>query len=76
MTAERWSEVERLFHAASERPPDERLEFLRHACGADESLYLEVRSLLAESSPGDTFLEHPPFDPAAQAVIARSGPRS
>jgi hypothetical protein len=32
---ERWSEIERLYHAALERNPDERAEFLRvRLCGA------------------------------------------
>jgi serine/threonine-protein kinase len=68
MTAERWLEVERLFHAAAERQPDARPAFLRHACGADERLYAEVQSLLDESSPGDSFLENPAIDFATTYV--------
>ena len=43
----RWATVERIFHAALERPPDERASFLDEACGDDPTLRQEVDSLLA-----------------------------
>ena len=58
MNAERWVEVERLFHAAFDRPPSDRPHFLRQACGGDAALYDEVQSLLDESDPDDAFLEN------------------
>ena len=33
MNATRWSQVERLYHAALEHPAGERVAFLRDACG-------------------------------------------
>lgn len=43
----RWATIERIFHAALERPPDERASFLDQACGDDPTLRQEVDSLLA-----------------------------
>jgi len=60
LTPERWVQVERLFHAALERPVLERAAFLDDSCAGDVSLRDEVQSLLDESSPGDDFLEGPP----------------
>src|SRR4051812_34809394 len=60
LTPERWVQVERLFHAALERPVLERAAFLDDSCAGDTSLRDEVRSLLDESSPGDDFLDGPP----------------
>jgi serine/threonine-protein kinase len=68
MIPERWLDVERLFHAALERPPDERLAFLRESCAGNEALCREVQSLLDESSPADTFLESPALDAAAKLI--------
>jgi eukaryotic-like serine/threonine-protein kinase len=53
----RWREIEDLFHAASEYPPDERSAFLDHACRDDESLRGEVESLLANEGRTASFLE-------------------
>src|SRR5262249_32733408 len=54
MTPERWKRVEELYHAAQSRTPDQRSQFLREACGADEALRREIETLLSEpvSSPG------------------------
>ena len=47
MLAERWQEIERLYHSALERRPEERQAYLASACRADENLRHEVESLLA-----------------------------
>src|SRR5215203_2414306 len=54
---ERWHRVEELYHAALERLPEDRLGFLRDACGDEDSLYREVESLLAQESADSGFLE-------------------
>lgn len=46
MKAERWRQIERLYHAALEREPDERAAFLDEACAGDDELRREVESLL------------------------------
>jgi hypothetical protein len=65
MTPERWLEVERLFHEASERPAHERAAFLHDSSAGDDALRHEVESLLEESSRADAFLEGPAVGPAA-----------
>ena len=70
MTPERWRDVERLFHAALERRPEERVAFLVKSCEGDGDLYREVQSLLDESSPSDAFLEGPPLRVAAPSPDA------
>src|ERR1700734_1419031 len=67
MTAERWQQVEALYHSASEREPNRRSAFLDEACQGDEELRCEVESLLAqESSPG-ALLERPVWEFAASS---------
>jgi hypothetical protein len=54
--ADRWSEVEQLYHAALECKPDERSEFLHEKCGDDEALRREVESLLAYQQESEDFI--------------------
>ena len=60
MAPDRWSEVERLYQAALEREPAERMAFLNHTC-ADEQLRREVESLLEHQQEGDELLENSPW---------------
>src|SRR5262245_31038215 len=43
---DRWARLDNLYHGALEQPEDQRDAFLRTACGGDEELQREVRSLL------------------------------
>ena len=54
-----WEKVKELFDAALQRPPAERSEFLRQACGPDDSLLKEVESLLSAYARSDGLSEHP-----------------
>jgi serine/threonine-protein kinase len=66
MSSDRWRSLERLYHAALERPPEEHAAFLRDACD-DDALKQEVLSLLEQASmPG--FLEAPALEIAAAMV--------
>ena len=56
MLAGRWHEVERLYHSACERRPEERLAFLESATD-DEDVRREVASLLANEAAAMQFLE-------------------
>jgi serine/threonine protein kinase len=67
MTADRWRRVEHLYHAARERPPEERDRFLEGAC-ADDQLRAEVESLLQKDSEADAFLEAPALEVTARAL--------
>src|SRR5260370_14614129 len=56
MSDNRWQQVEDIFHRAVELARGARSAFLDEACAADQSLRLEVESLLAhESEDGATF---------------------
>ena len=68
MTSERWREVERLYHAALERPENERAAFLASACGGDDDLLREVESLLAQPESRLRMLESPAMAAAAHLV--------
>lgn len=65
MNSQRWQQIKRVFAATLERPAEERISYLRLACGADDELLAEVCSLLeAEASalteaaaPDDTSVE-------------------
>jgi tRNA A-37 threonylcarbamoyl transferase component Bud32 len=59
MHPERWKTVERIFHAALERGPQERAAFLDSACPNDPELRSEVESLLKETSQTASFIEPP-----------------
>ncbi len=57
MKAERWQQIEQLFHAVLQREPGERTTFLAQTCSGDESLYKEVTSLLSSYDQTDSFFE-------------------
>ena len=57
MDNERWNHVDKLLQSALDRPAAERDVFLRHACGGDEQLEQEVRSLLAAHDRAGSFLD-------------------
>ena len=56
MLAERWREIETLYHSASERNPRNGAAYLERSC-SDEALRREVESLLANDELAATFLE-------------------
>jgi len=70
MTPERWQKVDQLFHAALAYEPSQRAEFLVSACDGDESLRLEVESLISSHQEAESFIEMPPGDLAAQMLVA------
>jgi serine/threonine-protein kinase len=78
--AERWSEIDALFAAALEVPPDERRIFLDDACADDADLRGAVERLLAADVAARTFLERPARlteaggEEAPLAADARFGP--
>jgi serine/threonine protein kinase/tetratricopeptide (TPR) repeat protein len=65
MKAERWREIEKLFHAALERDARERAAFVDEVCAGDDDLRREVETLLDESERGGNLLETPAADLAA-----------
>jgi serine/threonine protein kinase/tetratricopeptide (TPR) repeat protein len=57
-----WEEIERLFHLALERAPEEREGFLEQECGDDPELLEEVKALLSCRAEEGHFLEMPPLE--------------
>ena len=64
--------VERLHHAARERPPGERDAFLSQACDGDEDLLRHVKSLLADEGVAG----HPVEPRTAEAATQHAGPEA
>ena len=73
MDPERWDQVDRLLQSALDCPAAERDVFLRRACGGDERLEHDVRSLLAAHDRADSFLHRPAIDLAARQLTGRRG---
>ena len=59
MTSERWSQIEKLYHAAVELDAALRSDFLDRACAGDEALRREIDSLLAFEPQAESFIESP-----------------
>jgi serine/threonine-protein kinase len=57
MDVARWTQIQTLFDAALERPPDEREAFLRSACADAPDLLAEVQSLLAADADAHPLLD-------------------
>jgi serine/threonine-protein kinase len=56
---DRWPEVDRLFDAALDRTPEDRLAFLEAAGGGDRELVAAVQALLQAEAASDGLLETP-----------------
>src|SRR6185503_15123098 len=68
MDNNRWNQVDQLLQFALDIPAVERDAYLRNACGADQRLEDEVRSLLAAHDRADRFLGAPAIDLAAREL--------
>ena len=68
MQPERWSQIEKLYHAAAALPPGERAKFLEQACNGDSELRQEVESLLAHEQTAENFIESPALEVAADLM--------
>src|SRR5262245_44381011 len=71
MDPERWNQVDRLLQSALDRPAAERDAFVQSACGGDEQLEGEIRSLLAAHDRADRFLGAPAIDLAARQLTGQ-----
>src|SRR6266550_7912753 len=73
MTRDEWLRVKQITAAALEEPEAARAAFVAHACGGDEPLEREVRSLLASAISASPLFETPVFATAtAASVIANA----
>lgn len=60
MDTKRLKQIEKIYHAVLEIPPDERESFFNEFCGEDEDLRREVESLLSFKKTSGNFLNTPP----------------
>src|ERR1700674_5108695 len=69
MDSEQSKQLDKLLHAALQRPPEERDGFLREACAGDEWMEREARSLLALEQKAEGFLQMPAIEMAEQFAV-------
>ena len=69
MNAERWQQVNALFHAALEVEGPEREALLQRTAATDPELVREVQSLLARHRPDEGFLDSPAWTVAADLIV-------
>ncbi|MEK6280267.1 MAG: hypothetical protein AABN95_07905 [Acidobacteriota bacterium] len=68
MKPERWQQLDRLFHSAMERKPEERPAFLDQSCAGDEELRKQVEALLAANEMAGSFIEKPALEVEARSL--------
>ena len=68
MDAERWRNLERLYHAALERKPEERGMYVAEMCQGDEELRRELESLLRQDVAANSPLDRPAWEDAASLL--------
>jgi serine/threonine protein kinase len=69
MKAERWQQLDQLFHNALGRAPERRAPFLDEACAGDDSLRQQVEELLIAHQKAGSFIESPAFEVEARSVV-------
>src|SRR3954471_6501087 len=72
MNAQRWQQVNDLFHSAVERTPEQRAAFLDEACCGDNELCREVKSLLTSHEHTEKFIESPAFEVIPEFLVSDS----
>ncbi|HEX3249111.1 MAG TPA: protein kinase [Pyrinomonadaceae bacterium] len=68
MKNERWQDIERLYHLALDKQPQDRAAFLLQVCAGDDALRHEVESLLVYEDRAKDFIESPAFEVAVKAM--------
>src|SRR5947207_3481296 len=68
MKPERWQLINDLFQSATECAPETRDAFLDEACGKDEGLRRELKSLITSHERTQTFIESPAFEVAPELL--------
>ncbi|HEV8366694.1 MAG TPA: hypothetical protein VGJ48_09650 [Pyrinomonadaceae bacterium] len=70
MKAERWQQIEELYHSAIELRGQERAAYLEGACADDKGLRKEVERLIAAEERDDVFLIKPAMEMVARGLAA------
>jgi serine/threonine protein kinase/Tfp pilus assembly protein PilF len=74
MSEANWQKVRRVFDAALQQEPEERLAYITEACGDDKDLLTEVESLLS-SLKSDAFLEIPAVAHVSEMIVTSTKSR-
>jgi len=75
MTPDRWRQIEDLYQRALDIEENQRGQFLRDACGGDDSLRREVESLIFQTAR-DGFPSAPPVHRVSDPSITAATPHS
>lgn len=75
MNAERWSQIEALFHAAMDVDERARTEWLRTRCAEDDGLFDEVNSLLRHEMPAEEQIRYLIEDAASRIETKSKKPQ-
>jgi len=73
MKPDRWYKIEQVFHAALQRKPEDRANFLNQSCAGDPALYDDVKALLTSYETDDSFFEDSASALAAEMFADRVG---
>jgi len=73
MKPDRWHKIEQIFHAALQRKPEDRANFLNQSCAGDIALYDDVKALLTSYQNDDSFFEDSASALAAEMFADRVG---
>ena len=73
MKPDRWYKIDEVFHAALQRKPEDRANFLNQSCAGDTALYDEVKALLTSYQNDDSFFEDSASALAAEMFADRVG---
>jgi serine/threonine-protein kinase len=72
-----WAKIDAIFHAALERPQEQRSAFLEQTCGGDRDLLREVEQLLVQDENSTAIVDTPAAQQAdfLQTVELQAGAR-
>jgi len=73
MKPESWQQIDRLFHLALERAPEERAAFLDQECAGDQQLRREVEVLITSHERAGSFIEKPALEVEAWSLANQRG---
>jgi serine/threonine protein kinase len=71
--ADRWRQIEDVFHGALERAPGERDSYLTAACSSDADFRAQVEALLSAHGRAENPLDSPAFELAAGPPVTEKG---
>lgn len=67
MAQAQWQKVKDIFNEAMRQKPNERQQFINQACGDDQTLLMEVESLVSSLGQAESFLETPALGEVADS---------